>query len=157
MRSPEQECRCFCRYLMGCEPNRYVLQKYATGNAALELENLPADGFDMLLLAAAARSPLLARLADTYARFRRPRSMLRAKLQLLLAILETSPPYDQQFKTDKSRSPAVAFVMLAGHGLAFAATLLAAWVVFAPLQLGMSFLKGPRVEMSAGSRLLRQP
>ena len=84
-------------------------------------------------------------------------AVLRAKLQLLLAILETSPPYDQQFKTVSRRSPVAALVVLAAHGVAFATTLLLAVVTFLPLQLVMSVRGRPRTELLAASSLLRQP
>lgn len=153
----ERECRTLCRYVVGREPNRYVLQKYAAGNDALGLDRITDDGFDRLLMGAARRNSLLARLADTYARFARPRSALRAKLQLLLAILETSPPYDQQFKTVNGRRPVVALLVLAGHGVAFAVTLLLAVVTFLPLQVAASMRGRSRAETLAASSLLRQP
>jgi hypothetical protein len=89
-----RECVVFTRHLMGREPTDYVVGKY------LEYHALPAArswlqgvGMDRCLLGCARLHPLAARLADSYGRVVLPACTLRKKLILLLAILETCPPF----------------------------------------------------------------
>jgi hypothetical protein len=58
----------------------------------LPASRIPPDDLDQLLLAVARRSPWLTRIADAYARRARPTGILRQKLVLQLAVLESSPP-----------------------------------------------------------------
>ncbi|MCC6862070.1 MAG: hypothetical protein IT158_26090 [Bryobacterales bacterium] len=89
----ERECAVYARYLAGQAPSPYVLRKYLQYHASPDRAAVqPRDSFDERLLRLAARGPGWARLADAYAcRFAR-RSALRAKLVLLLGLLECSAP-----------------------------------------------------------------
>ncbi len=91
----DRECRVFCRYLIGRPPGLETSATYARYHAALG-QRLTGDGFDRLLVTVARLSPVLAQPADAYARFFRPRGLLRKKLVLLLAILESCYPSHQQ-------------------------------------------------------------
>jgi hypothetical protein len=87
-----QECRVFSRYLAGIEATPYLLEAYVRGHAHLPAGRVPPDALDQLLLGVARRSPWLTRIADAYARRARPTGILRQKLVLQLAVLESSPP-----------------------------------------------------------------
>ncbi len=88
------ECELFCRYLSAGAPTPYVLGKYA---AACELRGTRAGSgeLDRRLLAFARRGPTATRIADVFARFLAPRSDLRRRLVLLLAILESTPAAEE--------------------------------------------------------------
>lgn len=109
----DAEARCFGRYLLGQTPNDYAVAKYRYYHDTLrsqlgdqrvyELPDQPGDRigdesggsgdrFDRFLLGVARRHPWLTRMADAYGRFFRPRGLLRKKLVLLLAILESCHP-----------------------------------------------------------------
>lgn len=91
----EREARVFTAALIGAAPASFVLETYVRGHASLPLS--PQPGFDRALLSLARSGPLLARAADAYARIFARRAVLRRKLTLLVAILESSAPSDQAF------------------------------------------------------------
>lgn len=88
----DAECRLFTRYLCDREPDEYVLANYRSAHAHLALAPDPG-GLDAALLRAARGGPRRLRLADAHARLVHPRSVLRKKLVLLLAILECHAPF----------------------------------------------------------------
>ncbi len=90
----EKECLIFGRYLIGAAPGPEVLAKYRHYHAALAERLTERPGrFDGFLLAAARWWP---QPADAYARFFQPRGLLRKKLVLLLAILESCHPSNRR-------------------------------------------------------------
>jgi hypothetical protein len=87
----ERECRSFTRYLVGCDPSPYVIGKYCDAHVTRPVFH--ESPFDTRMVALARRHPATTLLADAYARFFAPRGALRKKLVLVLAILESAPPY----------------------------------------------------------------
>ena len=86
----EHECRVFARYLTGQPPEAGVCGKYSEALTARQHRLFEVHGrFDALLLRVAAVHPLLTRFADTYSRYCYSDSVLRRRLVMLLAILET--------------------------------------------------------------------
>jgi hypothetical protein len=85
-----RECQVFSAYLLGVPPTAFVLGKYAVAHR-VSTEFASGGEFDDFLVRAAARHRVFARMADAYARVFAPGSLLRRKLILLLAILETCP------------------------------------------------------------------
>ena len=89
----DRESLVFCRYLVGEKPNDYIQMKYREAHCNRSLaymdESTPSDG---LLVRIAAISPLTTRIIDSYTRLVHPVSLIRKKLVLLLAILESSAP-----------------------------------------------------------------
>jgi hypothetical protein len=83
------ECELFSYYLGASQPTAYVSGKYAEACARLADERAAAP-FERWLLRFARRGPLRARMADVWARFRAPNTLLRRRLILLLAILEST-------------------------------------------------------------------
>lgn len=86
----DRECAAFCRYLIGREPTERVRARYREAHA-LGVVEAPgtATAFDRLLVSIARAGALPARLADAHARVFRKAGLLRRKLVLLLALLES--------------------------------------------------------------------
>ena len=63
----ERECEVFTRLLTGQTPTEYVIRKYVDGHRARP-DLAAVAGFERVLLGHAARGPVMARLADAYAR-----------------------------------------------------------------------------------------
>ena len=84
-----RECRTYARYLIGREPDAYIIGKYV---ACHELGRIPepADRFERFLISASVRGPFLTRMADAYASRFLKYGTLRKKLVLTLALLECS-------------------------------------------------------------------
>ncbi|HEX5070063.1 MAG TPA: NAD-dependent epimerase/dehydratase family protein [Vicinamibacterales bacterium] len=127
------ECRVFTRYLLGRNPDAYVQAKYTQALAAVPAL-APRSRFDEVLIRFAGRGPFAARLADSYASLFQPGSALRKRLVLLLAILETHPP----FSTQIDRAPGSASRAAAGivaHGMLGALSLVAGLLLFLPVRI----------------------
>jgi hypothetical protein len=94
------ECRTFARYLCGANPTEYVASAYSRllPSAAVSAETAGLLIERSLLAFARLGSPAI-RIADGYAGVFRPRSALRRRLVLLLAILENSPPTARTLNT----------------------------------------------------------
>lgn len=90
--SLERECAVFTRFLTRLEPSEYVRTRYAAAHRARPqlAATMPREA---RLVALAATGPVWCRLADAYAVLLEPRGLLRRKLVVLLAVLETCPPY----------------------------------------------------------------
>lgn len=86
----ERECRVFCRYLLGADPTAYVTERYVAAHEARP-DLVARTQFDPVILRLAVSPVVPTRVCDAYARICAPRSLLRRKLSLLLAILESSP------------------------------------------------------------------
>ena len=123
----QRECDVFCRYLVGAAPAAYVIAQYVDFHTP---DRFQPDRFDGFLIRLASRGPLFTRLADTYAsRFAR-RAILRRKLVLLLALLESTPPSSDYVDTvDRS-----AFLRMAAWTAVYLVMLVAGAVLLAPAQ-----------------------
>lgn len=117
------------RYLAGVEPTEYQLAKYRDFHAKRRLP--PANAFDALLLKL-SRGGLGLALADSYSGLLYRTSVVRAKLVLAAAILESSAPSFEVLDKPGGRGGAVAaFTRMglsgvkAGFSFFFAALLLA--------------------------------
>lgn len=86
----ERECDVFARYLSGRAPEAYVRRKYLEAFSSMQQAQLAACGrFDQLLLKLAGMHPLLTRVTDSYSRFFCFDSVVRRRLIMLLALLES--------------------------------------------------------------------
>ncbi|MFT5465587.1 MAG: nucleoside-diphosphate-sugar epimerase [Verrucomicrobiales bacterium] len=131
--NPGTECDVFCRYLIGERPTAYVVEKYRAGIESEVFKQAENSAFDEKLIQLAAKRPLLTGFADAYCRFFRPNSIVRRKLVLLLAILESTT---FAAKVDEANDRGVlGFLVASGFAtLGFAARLVGGIAVFLPLQ-----------------------
>lgn len=130
----EQECRTLTRYLIGRYPEPYVVEKYVEAHL-ITTEYSDRNRFDGALTKIARTHPVLAKLADSHARLFAPRGLLRKKLVLLLAILETcAPSYQLLDQTDSVSRPLV-LLRLVGRGVGSALSLALGSLLLLPLQL----------------------
>jgi NADH dehydrogenase len=135
-RTLEGECHVFTRHLIGGDPTPYIVEHYVRAHQASG-RLMPGDRFDRLLVRIAARHRLLARCADSYARVFVPASLLRRKLVLLLAILETAPETHRVIDAPPGGGAMLIAGRLIGQGVLWLAGLLAAAVLLAPVQLAI--------------------
>jgi hypothetical protein len=97
------EARRFAAYLVDREPPPAVIARYRRANA--ELLAAPLDSTDRSLIEFARRRPSLLPLLDGASGLLRPRSVLRRKILLMLALLETSPELAEWFETPSHGAP----------------------------------------------------
>ena len=89
----ERECRVFTIYLVGQEPDGFIRGKYAAAfDPGQRLNGVTETVFDRLLGRLAIIHPLITQGIDSYARVFFPQSLVRKKLVLVLAVLETWGP-----------------------------------------------------------------
>lgn len=92
--SAEDEARTLARYLIGCDADAACIQLYARAAGELRRED---DVRDRKILAFALRHPWALGPLDAISALRRPKSILRAKLLLMSAILEARPEFSEKF------------------------------------------------------------
>jgi hypothetical protein len=134
MNSIERECRVFTEHLIGQVPNSYVLRKYEEAHATTPFY-VCMGAFDAFLVSVAGFHCKLAKLADCYARIFFPTALLRKKLILLLAILETSSPSFLAVEAVDGGSRAILIARLCGRLFVFTGSLILAALLFAPMQI----------------------
>lgn len=140
----DAECRVFTRHLLGSDPDDYVVGKYRNAHAVVPA--LAASGrFDEALIAFARFSPLCAHLADSYASLFLRGATLRKKLVLLLAILETRPPFHETIDTAVGGSLPLLLARLSFKTGGALLGLLAGTLIFVPARAVLALLgKGAR-------------
>ena len=114
----ELECRAYCRYLIGAEPDVYVLAKYSAAHQELLTLQVRRTYFDQLLLSMPPAKSVL-KILDIYTRLFFKRSLLRKKWLLLVAILESSSPSYQYFDQMESLSPLNVIGSMLWQGIVF--------------------------------------
>ena len=129
----ERECRTFTRYLVSRDPTPYVVQQYRAAHAAVRAYE--ATGFDARLAALGRAHPALAFFADAHARVFAPRGAFRKKLVLLLAILETCPPFFGELERVVAGPLPLQILGVSARMLLFVVAVAAGTVVFLPLRL----------------------
>ena len=134
-----RECHAFCRYLVDGDPDPSAVSRYRQAHVVHPFfRSLQIGPFDRVLLRLALLRPWTTRLADSYARLLAPRSVLRAKLILLLAILEVSSRTYGSLETPTATSSPRLVFGLAGRGVGFAIRVAVAAIPLLPLQLSLS-------------------
>lgn len=130
------ECRTFSRYLADLEPPEYVKTCYARAwTSAAEPGSASRHAIDLALLKVARLGGVATRIADAYARIFRPRSPLRRRLILLLAILENTPPSAGRLTTPREGNALPIGAAMAGMLLASLACLLVGVILLGPVHL----------------------
>lgn len=132
----DRECSVFCRYLIGQEPDDYVKGKYREAHRHAALAHVdPSNPLDSFLVKIAGISPWTTKVIDVYARVFRQSSLVRRKLVLLLAILESCAPFHVWLDSVDSNTIPLLFLRLLHRCLTFALLLVVAVLVIFPLDL----------------------
>ena len=131
-----QECLVFCRYLSGVSPDSYILKKYYDANKIND-ETYRNQGtfFEKLLIILARIHPLCTQIVDTYAVFLFKNAIIRKKLVLLLAILESCPANKHKLDYTDQHSKFVLFLIIICKLLTFTLILCFAIVILLPLHI----------------------
>jgi hypothetical protein len=132
--SLERECWVFTEYLLGCVPSAYVVKKYADAHGASSAFS-KGSRFDSFLIRVARGHRGMTKLADAYARLFVRASLLRKKLVLLLAILETCSPSCRLIDSTEEGGKGMLLVRLCGRGIGSFASVIIAVVLFLPVQI----------------------
>jgi NADH dehydrogenase len=139
----DTECDVFTTYLAGRTANDYVRAKYR-GAHAVSAALADSGAFDRFLVRFARAGSLFTRLADAYAALFTPASLLRRKLVLLLAILETCPPYFQQFDAPLGGTAVGAVLRLFATGLGAGLSLIVGSLLLLPVRIFFALAGGRR-------------
>ena len=137
----DAECRAFTLHVIGRAADDYVRVKYRAAHDRIPALH-PRGAFDAFLVRFARRGRLLTKLADAYAAVAMPSSLLRRKLVVLLAILETCPPYHRILDEPAGGGPVRASLRLTMTGLGAAASLVAAAVILLPIRAVFALMSG---------------
>lgn len=131
----DRECSVFCRYLIGQAPNDYVRKKYRDANLShpFAIGN-PSPSSDDFLVIIARISPWATRMIDVYSLFFQRSSLVRKKLVLLLAILESASPSHRYLDSVDSTIPLL-LLRCVFRSLTFVILLLIVTVLILPFQL----------------------
>jgi NADH dehydrogenase len=133
----ERECRVLAAHLLAAEPDAYIRRKYA--DAHFQLHGLsPVDRFERTLIQVAATHRTLTAMADAYARTFFPESVLRRKLVLLLALLESASPSSEAIDRPVGGGPVSVMVRLVLRVLIAMARLVLGTALFMPARLLLS-------------------
>lgn len=139
------ECHTFAQYLVQQPPNSYVVAKYCDAHEkAVLFQSHQLGAFDRVLVTLARLHPLATRFADSYAAVFCRSAVVRRKMILLLAILESCAPTYSYFEAPESRQRVLLCSRLVARGLVFGLLLVTATLLLLPLQLLFTKLM-PRV------------
>lgn len=108
------ECRALCQHLIGAPPSDAMLAGYLEHHRRFPVG--PFTRFENELIAFARRSAFASALADAYSVRFLPNGLLRRKLVLLLALLETDPELFPSVDAPDAGGGAIALMRLMGRG-----------------------------------------
>ena len=130
------ECRVLCRYLVGTAPDRATIDAYCRAHDGARVT--ATGSFDRALVRLAHARPPLARLVDAYTSAFSRTALVRRKLVLLLAILESHSPVAEAVDSIVTRSRG-RFLLSAGlRTVAFVVTAAVTAVPLTPLRVSCS-------------------
>jgi hypothetical protein len=139
----ERECSTFSRYLCGAEAGEYVRSKYVAAHEAGVVELASTTRFEHEVARIAGRSPALARALDSYSRVFGNGNLLRRKLVLVLALLESKSPPAEEIDAPTPGSNLGMFARMAWLGAAFAARVVVTAIALLPVRVACA-LRGER-------------
>jgi NADH dehydrogenase len=142
VRRINHECRVFTRHLLGTEPDSAVVATYERALASVP-ELAAVERWDRAQLAIARRGVLLARCADSHAALFARSSALRKRLVMLLAILESRPPYAVDIDSALGGTMPRAVARVLARGIGSVLTLLAGTLILLPIQLALATRRRP--------------
>ncbi len=128
LRGLEGEARVFGRYLVGREPPDELVERYRAANAAIFTE--PVGPEDAALVAFVRRHAWSVSLLDAASGLLRPGNLLRNKILLMAAILETSPAFADDF-LPRNTGPLRLLLGVFAHGTVAVARAVLGAVVYA--------------------------
>jgi hypothetical protein len=128
-----RECRVFTRHLIGSDPGDYVVTRYVEAHRVRPVFS-PVSRLDRFLCAFAGATPFMTRFADAWSAVFAPTAVLRRKLILLLAMLESTAPHYRRLEAVPGTRVA-AFASLVLRGLLAVLTLVLSSLVFVPARL----------------------
>ncbi len=136
LRILDEECHVFSQYLINQPPNKYILKKYREGHETTNMtRNIKLDPFNKLLTKMVKINPLFLKLADTYSTIFHKNSIIKKKLVLMLAILESCSISFDHFDKADTYSKKVQYLKFFQKGLFFFFTLLFSMIILIPIQL----------------------
>ncbi len=130
-----QECDIFCHHLLSYQPSEAIRASYIAGQKGMPSGPDDRNALDEFLLRLGRRGGVLLRLADAYSRLARPATLLRRKLILVIAILETSHQSGRIIHADSSATVGRALLRVAFAGLSSVGWTVAAIIFLGPIHL----------------------
>jgi hypothetical protein len=127
-RALQTEGRALARYLVGRIPPQELIDRYEQANRALSTE--PIDRRDAAVVGFVARHPWSLPFLDAGAGLLGPGSLLRNKILLMAAILETSPAFADEF-LPRNVGPATLILRLVTLGMVAAVQAVLGAVLYA--------------------------
>ena len=132
------ECRTFSLYLMNHTPGPYVVEKYCAAHAAGNiLHTTEHDALDPALMRLARRNGVLLRAVDLYTSLFFKHALVRKKLVLLLAILESTADTHPYFDSTDALGTVGFCVQAVRRGVVCGALLLVSLVAILPVHFGL--------------------
>lgn len=131
------ECEQLTLYLTGTRSDNYVCEKYMhahyADNPAIPLGN--ASAFDRFLISMALINSMVTGLVDSYSKVFCRSALIRKKMVLLLAILESTEPYCSLFDAVTIGSTTAIIFRLFQKASLFMIRLILSTAIFMPLHL----------------------
>ena len=132
----DRECANFCRYLVDHAPSANVLSRYRAAHSQGVVETAECSTrFDRALVSFARHGSLHARLSDAHARLFCPAGLLRRKLVLALALLETDAQSHRRVDLVSPGSRLGFLLRCVGWALGFLLQALLGLLIFLPMRL----------------------
>jgi len=132
------ECHTFSRYLTNQAPSAYIVEKYCEAHAAGNiLHDTGHDALDAVLVRLARRNGVFIRVVDLYTSLFFKHALVRKKLVLLLAILESAAATHPYFDSTDGLGTFAFCMRTVQRGVICGALLLVALVAILPLHLGL--------------------
>ena len=140
----DDECRRLTHYLIGSDPPPAVMDAYVRAHRHPGLEARAATGREKALLRMASMGPVFVRAADAYGAVFARGSLLRRKLVLLVAILESHGRSAAAIDTATPGSRMTWMLSVGAHGAACAARVVLVALLLPPLQLWLRRIDNTR-------------
>ena len=134
-----KEAHFFTKYLLESAPNDYVLNKYEEGHGKCSLYPYgQTNAFDKILIKLARLNQFFLRMIDGYCRIFYKNAMIRKKLTLVLAILESCSPFHEYLDSVVSYSKSKLFAVLLMKPLLFGFHLALSTLVIGPFHIAFA-------------------
>lgn len=132
-----KECEKLSLYLTGMRPDNYVSEKYMHAHIS---DNITIAGdqpsvFDRFMISVATINPFLASLVDNYTKVFFKKALIRKKMVLLLAILESCEPFCSSIDTVMTGSKSAIFFKFFLKASLFMIGLVISTAIFMPFHL----------------------